>query len=127
AYMAPEVVSEQSLDLRADIFSMGVVFYEMLAGKNPFQASSMVVTFDRIRELSPESLVRLNPLVTPELARVVERMIEKDPAKRYPQSADALAALYEIKARLHAAAPPAHTVSRKKGTAVVACILLVAL
>jgi serine/threonine-protein kinase len=69
--------------MRADIFSLGVVFYEVLAGKNPFAANSFVATIDRIRVLNPESLDRINSKVSPELAALIARMIEQDPAKRY--------------------------------------------
>jgi serine/threonine-protein kinase len=126
AYMAPEVVCEQPVDLRADIFSLGVVFYEMLARTNPFAAESMLATFDRIRQLSPESLLRFNPLVPPALDRLVGRMIEKDPSKRYQRASDVLVDLHNMKAELDSAASVPKPASRKKALTAVAALLLVA-
>jgi serine/threonine-protein kinase len=83
AYMAPEIILEQPVDLRADVFSLGVVFYEMLAHRNPFSSDTLIQTIDRIRTLSPETLDSVNPEVSPKLARVVDRMIQKDPGNRY--------------------------------------------
>ena len=87
-YLPPEVVLEQSIDERADIFSLGVVFYEMLAGGNPFATGGLVATFDRILNHAPEPLDRVNPHVSPKLARVVQRMLEKDPRQRYTSAVE---------------------------------------
>jgi serine/threonine protein kinase/tetratricopeptide (TPR) repeat protein len=97
AYMAPEVVLEKPSDARSDIFSLGVVFYEMLSGWSPFSADNMITTLDRIREHSPAPLDRVNPNVPASLARIVARMIEKDPSNRYESIADILSVLYPIK------------------------------
>ena len=76
--MAPEIVEEKTPDERADVFSLGVVFYEMLAGDNPFEASSVVGTLDRIRHHRPPLLDRVNPAVPASLARLIARMLEPD-------------------------------------------------
>jgi TolB-like protein len=81
AYMAPEVLEGQ-VDVRADIFSLGVVFYEMLAGQNPFVAGSVIATLDRILRQVPEPLERRNPHVTVQLSRLIRRMMEKDQSRR---------------------------------------------
>ena len=99
-YMPPEVIREEHLDERSDVFSLGVVFYEMLAGRNPFQADSVITTLDRIRNLYPEPLDRANRHVMPALARMVQRMIEKDPARRYASMAEVGAELSSIQAAL---------------------------
>jgi serine/threonine-protein kinase len=82
AYMAPEVVFERPLDTRVDIFSLGIVFYEMLAGHHPFLADGAIATIDRILNHSPERLDRVNRQVSPRLARLIQRMFERDPAMR---------------------------------------------
>src|SRR5262249_7841421 len=83
AYMPPEVADqEHTVDARADFFSLGVVFYEMLAGRNPFLADSSFATLDRIRTLTPEPLDRVNRRVPRALARLVQRMLEKLPTNR---------------------------------------------
>jgi serine/threonine-protein kinase len=97
SYMAPETALERPTDARSDIFSLGVIFYEILAGKNPFAAGSFIATIDRIRSLSPERLDRINSLVSESLAQVIARMLEKDPAKRYANGADLLEDLSRVK------------------------------
>jgi tetratricopeptide (TPR) repeat protein len=89
AYMAPEVAHlERTIDARVDIFSLGVVFYEMLAGRNPFHGGSSYATLDRVRTLTPEPVDRVNRQVPPALARLVQRMLEKVPANRYSSAAE---------------------------------------
>ncbi len=83
AYMAPEIIQEVPPDERSDVFSLGIVFYEMLAGRNPFLAESVFATIDRIRGFSPEPLHLVNREVPPRLAHAIQRMIEKDPSNRY--------------------------------------------
>ena len=82
AYLAPEVVLEQPADERADIFSLGVVFYQMLAVRNPFAADGLMATLDRVLHESPDPLDRVNPHVPSRLARTIHRMLEKDPHER---------------------------------------------
>ncbi len=89
AYMAPEVLLEKEPDARADIFSLGVVYYEMLAGRHPFRAESFMATTDRILREAPAPLAELNPRVPARLEGLVESMLEKDPARR-PASAAAV-------------------------------------
>jgi tetratricopeptide (TPR) repeat protein len=88
AYLAPEAVLEHPLDERADIFSLGVVFYQMLARRNPFIADGLMATLDRILHESPEPLDRVNPQVPGRLARTIQRMLEKDPRERPASAAE---------------------------------------
>jgi eukaryotic-like serine/threonine-protein kinase len=90
AYMAPEVLLEKEPDQRADIFSLGVVIYEALSGRHPFLAGNFLGTCDRILHETPVPLGRLNPKVSPELERVVTKMLARDPAERYATAADLL-------------------------------------
>jgi serine/threonine-protein kinase len=83
AYMAPEVLLQQPDDGRSDIFSIGLVFYEMLGGDQPFQSDSLATTVARIVHVEPPPLKN----VSAPLAAVVSRAIAKDPLKRYPTSA----------------------------------------
>ncbi|HEV2495947.1 MAG TPA: protein kinase [Terriglobia bacterium] len=93
AYMAPEVVLEKKADGRADLFSLGVVCYEALAGCHPFLADSFVGTTDRILHDEPPPLAKVNRSVSPEFERVVARMMAKEPGKRYANAAELLADL----------------------------------
>lgn len=93
AYMAPEVLLEGLSDARADIFSLGVVFYEMLSGENPFLTASFVATTDRILHTTPPPLTKLNPQIPAQLESIVSRMLAKEPAKRYATAAEVVADL----------------------------------
>lgn len=88
AYMAPEVLEEKGADARADIFSLGVVFYEALAGKNPFRAEGFLPTCERILHEEPPPLRQANPQVPAELERIITKMLAKNPAQRYATAAD---------------------------------------
>ena len=83
AYMAPEVILSYQFDERADQFSLGIVFYEMLTGNNPFVADTLVATTARIVKDVPTPVRKLNPDVDARLERVVMRLLSKDPEQRY--------------------------------------------
>ena len=88
SYMAPEVLHEKTPDSRADIFSLGVVFYEALAGGNPFRSQSFLETCDRVLHHVPLPLRELNSKSPEELERIVAKMLAKDPAQRYATADD---------------------------------------
>jgi serine/threonine-protein kinase len=90
AYMSPEVLLERIPDGRADIFSLGIVLYEALAGRHPFLSDSYVATTHRILHEVPTALRVFNPKVSEELGNVVNRALAKDPAERYPNARDLL-------------------------------------
>ncbi len=87
-YVSPEVLEEKESDGRADIYSLGVVFYEALAGRNPFRAVGYLPTCERILHADPPPLREANPAVPAELERIVGKMLAKDPAQRYSSAAD---------------------------------------
>jgi dienelactone hydrolase len=89
AYMAPEqAAADPKIDLRADIYSVGVLAYEMLAGRTPFSGSPQAILSAQIAS-RPEPLLEVAPNVPPAIAQIVMRCLEKDPADRY-QTADEL-------------------------------------
>ncbi|MGA3211926.1 MAG: protein kinase [Terriglobales bacterium] len=92
-YMAPEMLLGRLGDARADIFSLGVVVYELLAGNNPFRAATVFASAERILNDKPSPLDKANPRVTPELAAIVDKMLAKDPQQRYPSVGEALSDL----------------------------------
>ena len=96
-YMSPEQVLGRSADAdhRSDIFSLGIVIYEMLAGKNPFAGTSLGDVFNKILNAVPASLLDQNPDVSPALERVVLKCLEKTPESRYETPSHLLDALKE--------------------------------
>jgi len=83
SYIAPEQALGRSVDGRADLFSLGVVLYEMLAGRLPFEGGSLTDTVDRIINHLPPPLGRLVPGLPRPLEAIVERALEKSPRARY--------------------------------------------
>jgi eukaryotic-like serine/threonine-protein kinase len=96
AYMSPEVLLERVPDGRADIFSLGVVFYEVLTGQHPFLAGSFVATTDRIRNETPASIRIFNSAVSRDLEALVNKAMAKDPSQRYASAQELLEALREV-------------------------------
>jgi eukaryotic-like serine/threonine-protein kinase len=100
AYMSPEVLLEQVPDGRADVFSLGVVFYEALTGQHPFLASSFVATTDRIRNETPTPIRIFNRRVPEGLVALVNKALAKDPALRYQGAPEVLDDLRLVQAGL---------------------------
>ena len=88
AYMAPEQIEARSVDGRTDLFSFGVVLYEMLGGRRPFEGDSAARVFAAVLERRPAPLVALRAEISPFLARVVERCLEKRPEDRWQTAED---------------------------------------
>ena len=88
AYAAPELLRNAKPDLRADLFSLGVVFYQLLSAKHPFKGGSDAETAARILQHDPPSLTSLNPEVSAGLAAVIEGLLQKDPDDRYANAHD---------------------------------------
>lgn len=95
-YMAPEIIDQQNSDDRADIFSMGIVFYEALAGRHPFRGPTFFETCHRILNHTPAPISKHNAEVPQRLEGIVARMLAKRPAERYLSAADVLADLGEV-------------------------------
>jgi serine/threonine protein kinase/Tfp pilus assembly protein PilF len=88
AYMSPEQVRAKELDARTDLFSFGVVLYEMATGALPFSGESTGVIFDGIMNRAPASALRLNPALPAAFEHVLEKSLEKDRGLRYQSAAE---------------------------------------
>ncbi|MDA2930824.1 serine/threonine-protein kinase [Acidobacteria bacterium AH-259-O06] len=97
AYMSPEQARGEELDARTDLFSLGVVLYEMATGRLPFQGNTTAVVFNEILTKVPTSPVRLNPELPDELENLIKRSLEKDPKLRYQTASDLRSDLMRLK------------------------------
>ena len=88
AYMSPEQAEGKKVDARSDIFSLGIVFYEMLTGQRPFVGDSATAILSSILSHTPRPLNELKPTLPRRLARLVHRCLEKNPINRYQSAID---------------------------------------
>ena len=83
AYMSPEQVREQTLDERTDLWSLGVIFYELLAGKRPFEGETRNDTIAAILKSEPEKIANKDAKISPEIEKTVFKLLEKQREKRF--------------------------------------------
>src|SRR5207248_1178361 len=110
-YLTPEQIDGTALDARADVYALGITLYEALAGSAPFDAGDITELLVKILCEKPEPLDLRAPEagVPPQLARVIERAIEKQPSDRYASAADFAAALWGALAEVRTSTPTGST------------------
>jgi hypothetical protein len=96
-YMSPEQALGKELDARTDIFSFGLVLYEMATGKQAFSGSTSAEIFDAVLNRAPAAPMRLNPEIPTELERVINKALQKSPELRHQHAADLLSELQRVK------------------------------
>ena len=106
AYMSPEQARGGKVDARSDVFSAGVVLYQLLTGERPFRGASAVDLISSILRDTPCPVTELRADLPPHLARILRRCLEKDPRDRYQTSRDVYNELKELRAETASSLPP---------------------
>ncbi len=125
SYMAPEQIAGKKVDGRSDLFSLGVVLYELFAGERPFQGDSIATIMFQITSSPPPPLANFVPRIPPIFQKLVEKALAKDPAQRFQTGEEVAKTLRALKDRLDkavaqagtAAQPPAAPLAPRVGAA----------
>ncbi len=110
AYMSPEQAEGREVDHRSDIFSLGVLLYELATGQRPFTGESSLSLLSSIFKDTPPSVIDLKPALPRELARIVRRCLAKEPGRRYQSAIDLRNELEELRQELAAGAAAVHAI-----------------
>src|SRR2546423_735804 len=114
-YMSPEQAMGRDVDHRTDIFSLGVVLYEMATARVPFSGASLTETIDRIAHAQPEAIARFNYNVPAELEVIIKKALRKNRDERYQSARDLLVDLRELERELEFASRMEHSVAPSTG------------
>jgi tetratricopeptide (TPR) repeat protein len=101
-YMSPEQITGGDVDPRSDVFSLGIVIYQMATGRLPFSGTTREELREAILRAGPASMTALNPVVPPELERITFKCLEKAAEDRYPSARELLSDLWPLKRQLDA-------------------------
>jgi len=129
AYMSPEQAQGEAVDARSDLFSLGAVAYELLAGQRPFKGEHDAALLYSIVNQQAKPMREARPEVPERLERIVGRLLEKKPEDRYPSAAELVAELEDLKHQLRTGSAPIAVQGRKRWPRmpVIAGVTLIAL
>ncbi len=119
AYMSPEAMQAKEMDRTSDLYSLGVVLYELITGRNPFATPSLETTAQRVVHETPASARTVQPSVPQGLSRLLDRVLAKDPEDRVPTTTEVLEQLRRLRTEVEAG-----RALRRNRWAVAAAILL---
>ena len=122
-YMSPEQARAETVDVRSDLWSLGVVLYEMLAGRPPFDGKTPTDVMAAVLLKAPAPLEQRTPVVPPALERVIDRSLRKDPAERFQSAEDMISELRAVKGE-GTAAVPANRLSNGRWIGLAAAVAL---
>lgn len=108
-YLAPEQARGEAADKRSDLFSLGVVFYQMATGQLPFNSDAPLILLERIRDSEPEPFVALDSTFPSTAAKIIGRLLQKDPAQRYQSAHDVQADLEDLQTATALHTVPPHS------------------
>jgi serine/threonine protein kinase len=114
AYMAPEQAAGKQVDYRADLFSLGVMLYEMSTGTMPFHGQNTMELFFSLANNTPPEAITLNPELPPALSQLIAALLEKDPAKRRPSAEDVRSTLKQLLPETAPVAPMADEAVKRR-------------
>jgi serine/threonine protein kinase/Tol biopolymer transport system component len=123
AYMSPEQAQEQDVDLRSDLFALGIVMYEALTGKPPFRGESPAAVMSQVIQSDPRPMLEIRPELPPALNRVVKHCLQKPLGNRYQSARDIL---WDLKEGRKAGEVTTETPQKRRLVPTVAAFLLVA-
>ena len=126
-YMSPEQALGRTVDARTDLWSLGIIYYETLAGRTPFQADSNIATLHAIIKDPPAPLHQLRPNAPPLAEKIVSQTLQKDPAARYQAASEMLRDASDLLFGLSAGTPVTEELQSKPRSRVLAVTAIVAL
>ena len=106
AYMSPEQAEGKTVDHRSDVFSIGILLYEMATGERPFQGDSATSVLSSILKDTPKLVTELNPTLPREAGKIIKRCLSKDLSRRYQHALDLRNDLEELKADIDSGETP---------------------